>query len=92
MFLLSLKEHKDEGAFAVEDSSGDKVLFIFEQEEDAERYAMQLKEQDEAEMAVIEVDGEVAIRTCRMYNYKYAIITPNDIVMPPRSNDNLTEY
>ena len=74
MFLLSLKEHKDEGAFAVEDSSGDKVLFLFEQEEDAERYAMQLKEQDEAEMAVIEVDGKVAIRTCRMYNYKYAII------------------
>ena len=46
MFLLSLKEHKDEGAFAVEDSSGDKVLFLFEQEEDAERYAMQLHEQD----------------------------------------------
>ena len=37
MFLLSLKEHKDEGAFAVEDSSGDKVLFLFEQEDDAER-------------------------------------------------------
>ena len=91
MFLLSLKEHKDEGAFAVEDSSGDKVLFLFEQEDDAERYAMQLHEQDEAEMAVVEVDGKVAIRTCRMYNYKYAIITPNDIVMPPRSNDNLPE-
>ena len=91
MFLLSLKEHKDEGAFAVEDSSGDKVLFLFEQEEDAERYAMQLHEQDEAEMAVVEFDGKVAIKTCRMYNYKYAIITPNDIVMPPRSNDNLPE-
>ena len=91
MFLLSLKEHKDEGAFAVEDSSGDKVLFLFEHEDDAERYAMLLHEQDEAEMSVIEVDGKVAIRTCRMYNYKYAIITPNDIVMPPRSNDNLPE-
>jgi len=89
MFLLSLKEHKDEGAFAVEDSSGDKVLFLFEHEDDAERYAMLLHEQDEAEMSVIEVDGKVAIRTCRMYNYKYAIITPNDIVIPPRSNDNL---
>jgi hypothetical protein len=91
MFLLSLKEHKDEGAFAVEDSSGDKVLFLFEHEDDAERYAMLLHEQDEAEMSVIEVDGKVAIRTCRMYNYKYAIITPNDIVIPPRSNDNLPE-
>ena len=91
MFLLSLKEHKDEGAFAVEDSSGDKVLFLFEQDEDAERYAMHLKEQDEAEMAIIDADGKVAIKTCRMYNYKYAIITPNDIVIPPRSNDNLPE-
>ena len=91
MFLLSLKEHKDEGAFAVEDSSGEKVLFLFEHEDDAERYAMLLHEQDESEMAVIEVDGKVAIRTCRMYNYKYAIITPNDIVIPPRSNDNLPE-
>ena len=91
MFLLSLKEHKDEGAFAVEDSSGEKVLFLFENEDDAERYAMLLHEQDESEMAVIEVDGKVAIRTCRMYNYKYAIITPNDIVIPPRSNDNLPE-
>ena len=92
MFLLSLKEHKDEGAFAVEDSSGDKVLFLFEQEDDAERYAMLLHEQDEAEMAVVEVDGKVAIKTCRMYNYKYAVITPDDIVIPPRSsNDNLPE-
>ena len=91
MFLLSLKEHKDEGAFAVEDSSGDKVLFLFEQEEDAERYAMQLKEQDEAEMAVIEVDGKVAIRTCRRYNYKYSVITPNDIVVPLKYNDELND-
>jgi len=52
---------------------------------------MQLKEQDEAEMAIVEVDARVAIKTCRMYNYKYAIITPDDIVIPPRSNDNLPE-
>ncbi len=91
MFLLTLKEKSEEGAYAVQDEYGDKVLFLFEQEEDAERYAMQLKEQDEAEMAIIEVDSKVAIKTCKVYNYKYAVITPNDIVIPPRSNDNISE-
>ena len=91
MFLLTLKEKAEEGAYAVQDEYGDKVLFLFEQEDDAERYAMQLHEQDEAEMAIIEVDGKVAIKTCKVYNYKYAVITPNDIVIPPRVNDNISE-
>ena len=92
MFLLTLKDRKDDGAFAVEDDSGDKVLFLFEQEDDAERYAMQLNETEGSNMIVIDVDGKLAIRTCKMYNYKYAVITPDDIVIPPRSsNDNLPE-
>ena len=91
MFLLTLKENAEEGAYAVQDEYGDKVLFLFEREDDAERYAMQLHEQDEAEMAIIEVDGKVAIKTCKVYNYKYAVITPNDIVIPPRVNDNISE-
>ena len=91
MFLLTLKEKAEEGAYAVQDEYGDKVLFLFEREDDAERYAMLLHEQDEAEMAIIEVDGKVAIKTCKVYNYKYAVITPNDIVIPPRSNDNISE-
>ena len=37
MFLLTLKDRKDDGAFAVEDYIGDKVLFLFEEEADAER-------------------------------------------------------
>ena len=92
MFLLTLKDRKDDGAFAVEDDRGDKVLFLFEQEDDAERYAMQLNETEGSNMIVIDVDGKLAIRTCKMYNYKYAVITPDDIVIPPRSsNDNLPE-
>ena len=92
MFLLTLKDRKDDGAFAVEDDKGDKVLFLFEQEDDAERYAMKLNDNEGSEMIVIDVDGKLAIKTCRMYNYKYAVITPDDIVIPPRSsNDNLPE-
>ena len=92
MFLLTLKDRKDDGAFAVEDDSGDKVLFLFEQEDDAERYAMLLNDNEGSDMIVIDVDGKLAIKTCRMYNYKYAVITPDDIVIPPRSsNDNFPE-
>jgi hypothetical protein len=92
MFLLTLKDRKDDGAFAVEDDSGDKVLFLFEQEDDAERYAQQLIYNEDSEMIVVDVDGKLAIKTCKMYNYKYAVITPDDIVIPPRSsNDNLPE-
>ena len=91
MFLLTLKDKKDEGAYAVHDKSGNKVLFLFEEEDDAERYAMQLEEEeDPTELEVVEVDGPLAIRTCRLYNYRYAVITPNDIVIPPK-NDNLSK-
>lgn len=86
MFLLTLKDKKQEGAYAVQNKNGEKVLFLFEEEDDAERYAMQLEEEeDPTELEVVEVDGPLAIRTCRLYNYRYAVITPNDIVVPPKS-------
>ena len=86
MFLLTLKDKKDEGAYAVDDGYGDKVLFLFEDEDDAERYAMmlELEKTNYSDMDVIEVDDELAIKTCKMHNYKYAVITPNDIVIPPK--------
>ena len=93
MWLLTLKDKRADGAYAVHDENGDKVLFMFESQDDAERYAMMVQE-DEIKpktMDVIEVDGELAIRTCKLYNYKYAVITPNDFVIPP-NNDNISTY
>ena len=84
MFLLTLKDRKDDGAYAVQDQYGEKVLFLFEEEDDATRYALMLEDQEEKEMEVIEVDDELAIKTCKMYNYKYAVITPEDIVILPQ--------
>ena len=85
MFLLTLKDKKDDGAYAVQNRYGEKVLFLFEDEDDALRYALMLEDQEEQEMDVIEVDDELAIKTCKMYNYKYAVITPDDIVIPPKN-------
>ena len=86
MYLLTLKSKKNDGAYAVEDQYGDKVLFLFEEEDDAQRDAMMLEvdPQYQNPMQVIEVDDDLAIKTCKVHNYKYTVITPNDIVIPPK--------
>lgn len=88
MYLLSLKDKKDDGAYAVQNEYGEKILFLFEEEDDATRYALMLEDQEDHEMEIVEVDDDLAIKTCKIYNYKYAVVTPNDIVIPPK-NDNL---
>ena len=92
MYLLTLKDKRDDGPYAVLNRYGEKVLFMFEEEDDAERYAMMISdEEDNADLNVIEIDDALAITTCKRYNYKYAVITPNDIVVPPPKNDNVSK-
>ena len=90
MYLLTLNQRQDNGAYAVLNRYGEKVLFMFEDEDDAERYKLMLESDEESEMNVIEIDDGLAIMTCKRYNYKYAVITPNDIVIPPK-NDNISK-
>tara|TARA_B100000902_G_scaffold162913_1_gene158152 strand:+ start:100 stop:378 length:279 start_codon:yes stop_codon:yes gene_type:complete len=91
MYLLTLDKKQENGAYAVLNRYGEKVLFMFEEEDDAERYAMMLEEDEDKEMQVIEIDDALAILTCKRYNYKYAVITPNDIVIPPPKDDNVSK-
>ena len=91
MYLLTLKDRRDDGAYAVLNRYGEKVLFMFEEEDDAERYAMMLNDDEDANLNVIEIEDRVAIQTCKLYNYKYAVITPNDIVVPPPKNDTVSK-
>ena len=91
MYLLTLKHRQDDGAYAVLNRYGEKVLFMFEEEDDAERYAMMLNDDEDTDLNVIEIEDTVAIKTCKQYNYKYAVITPNDIVVPPPKNDNVSK-
>ena len=91
MYLLSLKDRRDDGAYAVLNRYGEKVLFMFEEEDDAERYAMMLNDDEDATLNVIEIEDAVAIRTCKMYNYRYAVIKPEDIVIPPKLDDNVSK-
>jgi len=90
MYLLTLDKKQENGAYAVLNRYGEKVLFMFEKEDDAERYRLMLESDEDKKMDVIEIDDALAISTCKMYNYKYAVITPNDIVIPPK-NDNISK-
>ena len=91
MFLLTEKDKKEEGAYAVKDKSGNKVFFMFEEEDDAIRYAQLLELDHGVEMSTIEIDEDLAIKACEMYNYNYSVITPDDIVIPPAKDDNISE-
>ena len=86
MFLLTVKDNKDDGAYAVQDRYGNKVLFLFQEEDDATRYSLMLEDEEGTYMDVVEVDDDLAIKTCKLHNYKYAVITSNDIVIPPKND------
>ena len=88
MWLLT-EEGRREGAYAVKDIANEKVLLLFEQEDDANRYCMLLEDNEDVGMEIVEVDEEVAIKACEVYNYKYAVITPNDFVIPPKKDDSV---
>ena len=94
MFILTIAGKEHEGAYSVHDDDGDKILYIFEQEDDAIRYAMMLEDQDYPEMHVLEVEDRVVLATCENHGYNYAVITPNDIVIPPpiKENDPIWDY
>ena len=87
MFILTVEGKESEGAYSIPDENGEQVLYIFEDEDDAIRFALLLEDQDYPEMHVIEVDGKVVIKTCELHDYRYSIITKNDIVIPPIEND-----
>ena len=86
MFVLTVKGFEDEGAYSIPIENGGKLLLLFEEEDDADRYARLLEcDDDFPEMGIIEVDDYTAIEACKMYNYEYNIIRPDDIVIPPNA-------
>ena len=83
MFILTIHGRETEGAYSVKNEEGEKILYLFEEEDDATRFAMMLEEDGSPEMHVIEIEDEVMIKTCELSGYTYAIITKDDFVIPP---------
>ena len=86
MYILTVHGKEREGAYSVQDDEGENILYLFEEEDDAMRYAMMLEDSGSPKMHVLEVEDEVMIKTCEVHDYNYAVITPDDIVVPPAIN------
>ena len=85
MYILTIYGKETEGAYSVVDAEGEEILYIFEDDDDAMRYAMMLEDAGSPEMHVIEIEDDIMIKTCEIHDYKYAIITKNDLVIPPET-------
>jgi len=93
MFILTINGRETEGAYSVIDDEGEHILYLFQEEDDAVRYAMMLEDDGYPEMHVIEIEDEVMVKTCEMHGYQYTVITPDDIVIPPNTeHDFISDY
>ena len=63
MFILTVAGKENDGAYSVTDDEGNQILYLFEEEDDAVRYALLLENSDYPEMHVLEVEDEVMLRT-----------------------------
>jgi|TARA_R100001509_G_C4736819_1_gene171826 hypothetical protein len=84
MYIITIHGKEKEGAYSVTDDDGDQILYLFEEEDDAMRYAMMMEDQGSPELHVIEVEDEVMIKTCEYHDYRYTVISSHDFVIPPK--------
>lgn len=83
MYILTL-ENRPDGVFSVISDDGDQIIPIFEYEDDAERYQIQLEEITEKyKLQVVEIPEEAIVTACVERDQKYAIITQDDFIVPP---------
>jgi hypothetical protein len=89
MYILTILGEEDRGAYSVTDEYGEQILYIFEEEDDAVRFAMMLEDSGSPEMNIVEVEEELLYNVCEIHGYEYAIITKDDIVVPPNQYDSI---
>lgn len=89
MYVIALKDNVSEGLYAVENEYGEKVIYLFSDEDDAERYAGLLEANDYPELEVIEVEEKRTLKICEANNYNYLIINFDDLLIPPDYHDSI---
>lgn len=87
MYILCLEDKENEGAYAISNSNGDRILLLFSDEEDAERFAGLLEADDFPPLVTVEVDSESMIEMCENSGYHYTIVSPDELIIPPSHND-----
>tara|TARA_B100001939_G_C16829766_1_gene568143 strand:+ start:64 stop:318 length:255 start_codon:yes stop_codon:yes gene_type:complete len=83
MYILT--EKRSGGVYAGFDNfDGHKLVQVFEEEDDAQRYLIHLEAQDYPDkLEVMEVDPEVVAINCNKFGYQYTIVSPDDFIIPP---------
>ena len=83
MFVITLKDHP-QGIYSVFDKDEQRIVPLFELQDDAVRYVMQLSEDEEnPELQVMNVEPDHIIQACRSQGQKWSIITSDDLIIPP---------
>ena len=84
MYIIAMKGKEREGAYAVKGDKSDKMVYMFLDKDDALRYAGLLEADDFPDMSVVEVNDQEIIESCVKHGHEYYVVTPDDIVIPPR--------
>ena len=75
----------NEGIHTVQVGDRNKIL-MFQEKDDALRFAMMLEAQDFPEATVEDIDSEEVEAFCRKANYDWEIIEPGKLAIPPDKN------
>ena len=84
MHILAIKGKENEGAYAIDGEQGKRLVYMFLDKDDAIRYAGLLEADDFPDMSVVEVNDQEIIEACVKHGHEYFVVTPDDIVIPPR--------
>ena len=83
MYVITLKDNP-QGIYSVFDSQEQRIVPIFVDEDDADRYVMALEDDEEnPELEVVETEPDQIINACRSQGQRFSIITPDDFIIPP---------
>ena len=83
MFVITLKDNP-QGIYSVFDAHEQRIVPIFVEEDDADRYVMTLEDDDDnPDLEVVETEPEQIIHACRQQGQRFSIITADDFIIPP---------
>lgn len=81
MFIIT--DEKTGGVYATKNKDKKKIVQVFEQSDDAERYIAYLEAEDYPDkLEVMEVDTDIVAMNCDNYGYNYAIIKSDELMIP----------
>jgi len=84
LYILAVTGKEKEGAYAIDNDNDKRMVYMFLDKDDAVRYAGLLEADDFPDMSVVEVSDQEIIEACVKHGHEYYIVTPDDIVIPPR--------